>query len=169
MQLCDLVWRYLCLSDHKDQYGVQEVSEFDLHFPIHHAAVDSGCRMAELIQLQCRDRHIQRLAGIFVQCADACLVVRGAIPLHHRFGHALCTICLHSDRRYLQKHGRQPRRGGNDPGYTALEDLYKGHDPDGQASYPVNDPAGCRFHNRLLSGSTLLRSDDTGYQVCLHE
>ncbi len=42
--------------------ALEKISELHFHFPVHHAAVDAGRRVAEPVQFQRRHRHVQRPA-----------------------------------------------------------------------------------------------------------
>ena len=103
-----LLRRAVRVSRHPHEHALQEVSQLDFHFSLHHAAVDAGRHLAESVRFKPRHRHVRRPADRAFRHPHAAVVVSGHVPQRDGAFAALRAVRVYPHRRHLPQHGREP-------------------------------------------------------------
>ncbi len=161
----DLLRRRLCLSRHPHQPEDEKISELHFYFPLHHAPMDAGRRVAKPVQQPGGLGHGRWPAGRSVRAGDAGLVGAGPVPERRCAGAALCPVCVHSHRRNLPQHGRQPRGSRHHSQHAALENFFQNHPSDGEARHTQHRSSGVQQLHGVVPGAALSESGDAHHKV----
>ena len=97
------------LADHAHEPQIQEVHLHRLRLSLHHARLDAGDLLADVLQERERRRgHLQRHHGGRLRCVHAGVVRLRLFPDLDGARAALRALCVYPHRRHPAQHGRQP-------------------------------------------------------------
>ena len=134
------------------QFEVRQIRVRRVHVSLHHALVDAGAVLGELLQeRQHRPEDLQRHHGRGVRRVHAGVVRVRRVSDRAGAGPALRPLRLYTDRHHAAQHGRQLGGGGHHIADPARAHHPPHHAAGGAARPDVHVPAGVRqLHERLL-------------------
>ena len=156
------------VSGDAHQPCLSQISQFDFHFPLYYAAVDTGCRVAERVQQQRRHRHVRRTYGCAFQHSNALLGFASGCSLALLFwGLHYAPFAFILNRRDLPEYGRESGRSSRNIEYTTLQNLCPRYTANGQAGNSQHDLAGVQQARWVpIPYRITLKLTHTVHQVC---